>query len=98
MLPLSAMASRGPIWAHFSTCGIQNGIQSAIEVFDLFGHQKAKRCYGWSFGEPEELIMVLELPPVDSAQTAGRSRSPNQKSAEMRTESQIKALPSSQVG
>ena len=41
-----------------------------VEVFDLTGHPKAKRCYGWSYGEPEEFITILELPPVDSAQSA----------------------------
>jgi hypothetical protein len=41
-----------------------------VEVFDLSGHAKAKRCYGWSYGEPEQFITILELPPVDSAQSA----------------------------
>ncbi|PYK62905.1 MAG: hypothetical protein DME21_04765 [Verrucomicrobia bacterium] len=41
-----------------------------VEVFDLGGHPKAKRCYGWTYGEPEEFITILELPPVDSAQSA----------------------------
>lgn len=41
-----------------------------VEVFFLDGHPKAKRCYGWSFGEPEEFITVLELNPVDSPETA----------------------------
>ena len=41
-----------------------------VEVFDLTGHPKAKRCYGWTFGEPEEFITILELPPVKSPQTA----------------------------
>jgi hypothetical protein len=44
--------------------------QGDVEVFDLTGHPKAKRCYGWSYGEPEEFITILELPPVDSAQSA----------------------------
>jgi len=44
--------------------------QGEVEVFDLTGHSKAKRCYGWSYGEPEEFITILELPPVDSAQSA----------------------------
>ena len=44
--------------------------QGEVEVFDLFGHPKAKRCYGWTYGEPEEFITILELPPVDSAQSA----------------------------
>ncbi len=41
-----------------------------VEVFDLTGHAKAKRCYGWTYGEPEEFITILELPPVTDAQSA----------------------------
>jgi len=41
-----------------------------VEVFYLIGHPKTKRCYGWTHGEPEEFIMILELPPVDSAHSA----------------------------
>jgi hypothetical protein len=43
-----------------------------VEVFDLFDHPKAKRCYGWNYGDPEEFITVLELPPVTDAQSAVR--------------------------
>jgi hypothetical protein len=41
-----------------------------VEVFDLNGHPKAKRCYGWSYDEPEQFITILELPPVTDAQGA----------------------------
>jgi hypothetical protein len=41
-----------------------------VEVFDLTGHPKAKRCYGWTYGEPEEFITILELSPVTDAHTA----------------------------
>lgn len=44
--------------------------QGDVEAFDLTGHPKAKRCYAWSYGDPEEFITILELPPVDSAQSA----------------------------
>jgi hypothetical protein len=44
--------------------------QGDVEVFDLIGHPKAKRCYGWTYGEPEEFITILELPPVTDAQSA----------------------------
>jgi hypothetical protein len=44
--------------------------QGNVEVFDLTGHPKAKRCYGWSYGEPEEFITILEIPPVVDAQSA----------------------------
>ena len=44
--------------------------QGDVEVFNLIGHPKAKRCYGWTYGEPEEFITILELPPVTDAQSA----------------------------
>jgi hypothetical protein len=44
--------------------------QGDVECFDLTGHPKAKRCYAWSYGEPEEFITILELPPVDSPESA----------------------------
>ena len=46
-----------------------------VEVFRLSGHTKAKRCYAWSFTEAKEtrFVTVLEIPPVESAQTAVRA-------------------------
>ena len=49
--------------------------QGDVEVFDLTGHPKATRGYGWSHvtGEHDQgrrYFTVLELPPVDSAQAA----------------------------
>jgi hypothetical protein len=46
-----------------------------VEVFDLTGHPKAKRAYGWSHPEgkddkDERFVTVLEIPPVKSAATA----------------------------
>jgi hypothetical protein len=41
-----------------------------VEVFDLTEHPKAQRCYGWTHGEPEEFITILELPPVTDAKSA----------------------------
>jgi hypothetical protein len=41
-----------------------------VECFDLTGHPKAQKCYAWSYGEPEEIITILELPPVRTAQDA----------------------------
>jgi hypothetical protein len=48
-----------------------------VEVFDLQGHPKAKRAYGWSHPEGpddqgERFVTVLEIPPVVSAETAVR--------------------------
>jgi len=49
-----------------------------VEVFDLTGHPKAKRCYGWSHPEGEDnkgerFVAVLEIPPVVSPVTAVRA-------------------------
>jgi hypothetical protein len=46
-----------------------------VEVFDIRGHPKARRGYGWGHisGEHEQArryFTVLELPPVDSPQAA----------------------------
>ena len=46
-----------------------------VEVFNLKGHPKAKRCYGWQHcngknDEAERFVIVLEIPPVESASTA----------------------------
>lgn len=46
-----------------------------IEVFDLVGHPKAKRCYAWAHKEgaadkETRYVAVLEIPPVDSPQKA----------------------------
>ena len=49
--------------------------QGSVEVFDLNGYPKAKRCYAWSHldgkrDEREKVVAVLGIPPVDSAQSA----------------------------
>jgi hypothetical protein len=43
-----------------------------VEVFDLTGHQKAKRCYAWGYDDNGTLrsTAVLEIPPVDSPSSA----------------------------
>ena len=51
--------------------------QGDVEVFDLAGHPKAKRAYAWSHsdGQNEEqtrFVEVLEIPPVESAESAVR--------------------------
>ena len=51
--------------------------QGDVEVFDLNGHSKAKRCYAWSHlnGNKDErarFVAVLEILPVVSAETAVR--------------------------
>lgn len=49
--------------------------QGEVEVFNLRGHPKAKTCYAWAHAAGEDdqdkrYVAVLELPPVDSAQSA----------------------------
>jgi hypothetical protein len=48
--------------------------EGVVEVFDLTGHPKAKRAYGWAYqdGKETRFVAVLELPPVDSPNTAVR--------------------------
>jgi hypothetical protein len=49
--------------------------QGEVEVFNIRGHPKAKRAYAWSHetDRGKRYVAVLELPPVDSAQTAVRA-------------------------
>jgi len=61
-----------PVREIFQGKTIWNG---EVEVFDLTGHPKAKRAYGWSHPEGddnkgERFVTVLEIPPVTSAETA----------------------------
>jgi hypothetical protein len=48
--------------------------QGEVEVFDIRGHPKATRCYGWGYSTDEDqgrrYVCVLELPPVTSPQMA----------------------------
>lgn len=52
--------------------------QGDVEVFDLEGHPKATRGYGWGHvtgqnDEARRYVVVLELPPVTSPETAVRA-------------------------
>lgn len=49
--------------------------QGEVEIFTLEGHPKAKRAYGWQTGEgaDAQFTAVLEIPPVDSPNTAVRA-------------------------
>jgi hypothetical protein len=46
--------------------------EGVVEIFALEGHAKAKRAYGWQTGQgtDAQFTAVLEIPPVDSPQTA----------------------------
>jgi hypothetical protein len=61
-----------PVEERFRSRTIWKGI---VEVFNLIRHPNAKRCYAWSHPEGEDnkgerFVTVLEIPPVDSPQTA----------------------------
>jgi len=48
-----------------------------VEVFDIQGHPKAKRAYGWSHASgtddsDERFVVVLKIPPADSPANAVR--------------------------
>ena len=46
--------------------------KSEVAVFDLPGNPQAKRAYAWSYraGNNVRCVVVLEIPPVSSPQTA----------------------------
>ena len=48
--------------------------EGEVEVFNIRGHPKATRCYGWGYSTDEDqgrrYVAVLQLPPVTSPQTA----------------------------
>ena len=55
--------------------GGQTVWKGVVEVFDIAGHPKAKRAYGWSHKSgkddtDERFVTVLEIPPVVSPETA----------------------------
>ena len=41
-----------------------------VEIFNLIGHPKATICYAWTYGEPEEFITILEMPPITDVKSA----------------------------
>lgn len=49
--------------------------KGTVEIFNLSGHPKTKRAYGWSHRDgpadkDERFVTVLQLPSLDSAQAA----------------------------
>lgn len=61
-----------PVVEMFGTQTVWEGV---VEVFQITGHPKAKRCYAWSYSDRGEIqfATALEIPPVISAQTAVRA-------------------------
>jgi hypothetical protein len=52
--------------------GIEPHAVSGVEPDGAPSHLKAKRCYAWKYQEDGKIkfTAVLELPPVESAETA----------------------------
>jgi hypothetical protein len=50
----------------------QTAWKGTVEVFDLIGHDKAKRVYAWQYqeGDQTKTVSVLEIPPVNSPESA----------------------------
>jgi len=50
----------------------QTAWEGTVEVFDLVGHPEAKRAYAWTHrdGDENKTVVVLQIPPVDSPQSA----------------------------
>jgi len=50
----------------------QTAWEGTVEVFDLVGHPQAKRAYAWRHrdGDENKTVVVLQIPPVDSPQSA----------------------------
>lgn len=52
--------------------------QGVVEIFEISGHPKAKRCYAWEHASGKNdrerrFVAVLEISPVDSAVNAVRA-------------------------
>jgi hypothetical protein len=47
--------------------------EGEVSVFELAAHPKARRAYGWRNFESGDFTAVLEIPPVDSPNTAVRA-------------------------
>ena len=55
--------------------GSQVAWEGVVDVFNITGNPKAKRCYAWSYqgDKDEQYVTVLEIPPVDSPSSAVRA-------------------------
>ena len=54
----------------------QTAWKGDVEVFDLAGHPKARRCYAWGYRDDTgkwQYVAVLRVPPVESPVTAVRA-------------------------
>ena len=64
-----------PFTARIAEQPVDRKWKGDVEIFDLTGHPKAKRAYGWSHpdgddNKTERFVATLEIPPVTSPETA----------------------------
>ena len=66
---------------HHETVHVHESLQGQtvwdgdVEIFELMQHPKAKRAYAWAHldglkDEETRFVVILEIPPVESAKTA----------------------------
>jgi hypothetical protein len=50
----------------------EGALDDVVQIFELIGHDKAKRCYAWYHGTAKEsrVITMLEVAPINSPQIA----------------------------
>jgi hypothetical protein len=56
----------------FEVNQIRTTWEGEVEIFDLVGHPKARRCHAWGNEDGDEFrsTAVVEIPPVDSPSSA----------------------------
>ncbi len=72
------LAAHGCITRHLKAVGVRTvskGLvtwDGVVDVYEIEGHQEAQRCYAWSYVEDRQIktVTVLEIPPMDSPETA----------------------------
>ncbi len=73
--------SHGVAASHLETVSVREVFQGqtiwdgSVEVFAIAGHRRAKKCYAWGYpnearGGKYDFVTVLEIPPVESPETA----------------------------
>jgi hypothetical protein len=65
-----------------------------VDIFALLGHPKAQRCYAWQWPEDGEIttIIVLEIPPMMSPQTAVQAAIASQARKKRNTKENVRVL------
>ncbi len=57
-----------PVYAGFKGQAVWDG---EVQIYELIGHPKAKRCYAWSEDAGQDFFAVLALPPGQGRNARG---------------------------